>query len=67
MACCLLHNPINKEMTNDEIAEDYDEGDSTYDTTTGDDIYYIMASNKSGQWRNNLAEEMFSEWELRNH
>ncbi|KAA0063430.1 putative nuclease HARBI1 [Cucumis melo var. makuwa] len=33
MACCLLHNLISREMTNSEIIDDLDEGDSTYATT----------------------------------
>ncbi|KAL0539885.1 hypothetical protein IC582_024106 [Cucumis melo] len=46
MACCLVHNLINREMTNSEIINDLDEGDSTYATTEGGEINYIEASNK---------------------
>uniref|UniRef100_A0A9I9EHF9 DDE Tnp4 domain-containing protein n=1 Tax=Cucumis melo TaxID=3656 RepID=A0A9I9EHF9_CUCME len=46
MVCCLLHNLINREMTNSEIIDDLDEGDSTYATTGGDEINYIEASNE---------------------
>lgn len=49
MSCCLLHNLINKEMTNTEMAEDYDEGDSTYATIVGDDIHHIEISNEWSQ------------------
>lgn len=65
LACCLLHNLINREMTNTNILEDVDEGDSTYMTTAGDDIYYIETSNKWSQWRDKLAE-VFSDWKLCN-
>ncbi|KAA0042915.1 putative nuclease HARBI1 [Cucumis melo var. makuwa] len=43
MACCLLHNLMNRKMTNADILEDEDEGNSTYATTSGDDINYIEA------------------------
>ena len=49
MACCLLHNLINREMTNSEIIE----------------INYIEASNEWSEWRDQLAHTMFSDWELR--
>ncbi|TYK00771.1 putative nuclease HARBI1 [Cucumis melo var. makuwa] len=66
LACCLLQNLINKEMMNADISKDIDEGDSTYATTIGDDIHYIETSNKWGQWKDDLAKEIFSEWGLRN-
>ncbi|KAL4026603.1 hypothetical protein IC575_015039 [Cucumis melo] len=66
LACCLLHNLINREMTNFDIEDNIDEVDSTHATTAADDIHYIETSNEWSQWRDNLAEEMFTEWELRN-
>ncbi|KAL0550023.1 hypothetical protein IC582_014519 [Cucumis melo] len=66
LACCLLHNLINREMTNFDIQDNIDEVDSTHATTAADDIHYIETSNEWSQWRDDLAEEMFSEWELRN-
>ncbi|KAA0043564.1 retrotransposon protein [Cucumis melo var. makuwa] len=65
MACCLLHNLINREMTNSEIIDDLDEGDSTYATTGGDEINYIEVSNEWSELRDQLAYTMFSDWELR--
>ncbi|KAA0033939.1 putative nuclease HARBI1 [Cucumis melo var. makuwa] len=44
LACCPLHNVINREMTNIDILEDINEGDSTYATTAGDDIHYNETS-----------------------
>ncbi|XP_038888097.1 protein ALP1-like [Benincasa hispida] len=35
MACCLLHNLINREMTNSELTKDLDEVDSSFATTEG--------------------------------
>ncbi|KAA0065893.1 retrotransposon protein [Cucumis melo var. makuwa] len=66
LACCLLHNLINREMTNFDIEDNIDEVDSTHATTVADDIHYIETSNEWSQWRDDLAEEMFTEWELRN-
>ena len=67
MACCLLHNLINCEMTNvDTLDENEDEGDSNYATTGGDHINYIEASNEWTQWRDDLAQSMFNEWQSRN-
>ena len=65
MVCYLLHNLINREMTNSEITDNLDEGDSTYTTTGGDEINYIEASNEWSEWRDQLAHTMFSDWELR--
>ncbi|TYJ98115.1 retrotransposon protein [Cucumis melo var. makuwa] len=66
LACCLLHNLINREMTNTNILEDVDEGDSTYTTTAGDDIYYIETSNEWSQWRDKLAESHLAAKDLLN-
>ncbi|KAA0041022.1 putative nuclease HARBI1 [Cucumis melo var. makuwa] len=66
LACCLLHNLINREMTNFDIKDNIDEVDSTHVTTTADDIHYIETSNEWSQWRDDLAEEMFTDWELCN-
>ncbi|KAA0052287.1 retrotransposon protein [Cucumis melo var. makuwa] len=67
LACALLHNLINREMTYCEDVDDVDEGDSTYATTTAsEDIHYIETTNKWSQWPNDLAESMFTDWQLRN-
>ncbi|KAA0042272.1 retrotransposon protein [Cucumis melo var. makuwa] len=66
LACCLLHNLINREMTNFDIEDNIDEVDSTHATTDVDDIHYIETSSEWTQWRDDLAEEMFTDWELRN-
>ncbi|KAA0063727.1 putative nuclease HARBI1 [Cucumis melo var. makuwa] len=66
LACCLLHNLINREMTNFDIEDNIDEVGSTHATTTVDDIHYIETSNEWSQLRDDLAEEMFTDWELRN-
>ncbi|KAA0055382.1 retrotransposon protein [Cucumis melo var. makuwa] len=67
LACALLHNLINREMTYCDDVDDEDEGDSTYATTTAsEDIQYIETTNECSQWRDDLAESMFTEWQLRN-
>ncbi|TYK10899.1 putative nuclease HARBI1 [Cucumis melo var. makuwa] len=66
LVCCLLHNLINRKMTNFDIEDDIDEVDSTHATTAADDIHYIETSNEWSRWRDDLAEEMFSDWELSN-
>ncbi|KAL0536142.1 hypothetical protein IC582_025076 [Cucumis melo] len=64
LACALLHNLINREMP---YCDDEDEGDSMYATTTAsEDIQYIETTNEWSQWRDDLAELMFTEWQLRN-
>ncbi|KAA0055440.1 retrotransposon protein [Cucumis melo var. makuwa] len=64
LACCLLHNLINRKMT---YCDDVDEGDSTYTTTVAsEDIQYIETKNEWSQWRDELAESMFTDWKLRN-
>ena len=67
LACALLHNLINREMTYCDDVEDEDEGDSTYATTTAsEDIQYIETTNEWSQWRDELAESMFTDWQFRN-
>ncbi|TYK15290.1 retrotransposon protein [Cucumis melo var. makuwa] len=67
LACCLLHNLINRETTYCNDVNDVDEGDSTYATTTAsEDIHYIETTNEWSQWREKLAESMFTDWQLRN-
>ncbi|KAA0055945.1 putative nuclease HARBI1 [Cucumis melo var. makuwa] len=50
LTCCLLHNLINREITNGEDIDNIDEGDSTYAmTTVGDDIIFsTLRSRTSG-------------------
>ncbi|KAL0541058.1 hypothetical protein IC582_021089 [Cucumis melo] len=67
LACALLHNLINRKMTYCNDIDDVDKGDSTYATTTAsEDIHYIETTNKCSQWRDKLAESMFTDWQLRN-
>ncbi|TYK30996.1 retrotransposon protein [Cucumis melo var. makuwa] len=67
LACCLLHNLINREMTYCDNVDDVDERDSTYATTTAsEDIDYIETTNEWSQWHDELAKSMFTDWQLRN-
>ncbi|KAL4013676.1 hypothetical protein IC575_025857 [Cucumis melo] len=62
LACALLHNLINREMTYCDDVDDVDEGDSTYVTTTAsEDIHYIETTNEWSQWRDEQAESMFTD------
>ncbi|TYK14046.1 retrotransposon protein [Cucumis melo var. makuwa] len=55
------------EMTYCKDVDDVDEGDSTYATTiASEDIHYIETTNEWSQWRDELAESMFTDWQLRN-
>ncbi|KAA0059593.1 retrotransposon protein [Cucumis melo var. makuwa] len=43
--------------------DDVDEGDSAYaKTTAAEDIHYIETTNEWSQWRDELAESMFTDW-----
>uniref|UniRef100_A0A9I9ECF6 Retrotransposon protein n=1 Tax=Cucumis melo TaxID=3656 RepID=A0A9I9ECF6_CUCME len=47
LACCLLHNLINKEMPNCDDIEDFDEEESAYATTNArEHIQYIETTNE---------------------
>ncbi|KAL4023491.1 hypothetical protein IC575_017249 [Cucumis melo] len=62
LACCLLHNLINREMIYCDDVDNMDEGDSTYTTTTtSEDIQYIETTNEWSPWRDELAESMFTD------
>ncbi|KAA0052253.1 retrotransposon protein [Cucumis melo var. makuwa] len=67
LACCVPYNLMNREMTNCEDIYDFEEGGSAYTTTTAvDDIQYIEITYEWSQWRKELAEAMFTEWQLHN-
>ena len=48
LACYLLHNLINREMTNYKEISDVDEGDSAYATTTA--AKYIQHIETTNKW-----------------
>ncbi|KAA0038315.1 retrotransposon protein [Cucumis melo var. makuwa] len=55
------------EMTYCEDVDDVDEGESTYATTiASEDIQYIETTNEWSQWRDDIVESMFTDWQLRN-
>ncbi|KAL0539765.1 hypothetical protein IC582_023981 [Cucumis melo] len=65
LACCLLYNLINREMTYCDNVDDVDEGDSAYATTTAtEDIHYIETTNEWSQWHDELAESIFTDWHM---
>ncbi|TYK22655.1 retrotransposon protein [Cucumis melo var. makuwa] len=54
-------------MTYCDDVDDGDEEDSMYATTTAsEDIQYIETTNEWSQWRDELVESMFTDWQLRN-
>ncbi|KAL4028641.1 hypothetical protein IC575_011842 [Cucumis melo] len=60
LACCLLHNLINREMTNCNNIDEVNEGDSTYATTAAtEDIQYVYTKTEWSNWRDELAKAMF--------
>ena len=64
LACCLLYNLINREMMNVDFIDDVDKGDSTYATIGGDDTQFIENLNECTHWMDDLAVEMFNQWQL---
>ena len=60
LACCLLHNLINREMTNVDFIDNVDEGDSTYTKIGGNDIQLVENSNEWTKWRDDLVAEIQS-------
>ena len=61
LACCLLHNLINKEIKNCNDINEVDEGDSAYATTTAiEDIQCIDTTTEWSIWRDELVEAMFT-------
>uniref|UniRef100_A0A1S3BNP1 Retrotransposon protein n=1 Tax=Cucumis melo TaxID=3656 RepID=A0A1S3BNP1_CUCME len=58
---------VDSEMTYCDDVDDVDEGDFAYATTTTiEEIHYIEMTNEWSQWRDKLAESMFTDWQLRN-
>ncbi|TYJ97711.1 retrotransposon protein [Cucumis melo var. makuwa] len=54
-------------MTNCDDIDEVNERDSAYATTTAtEDIQYIDTTTEWSNWRDELAEAMFTEWQLRN-
>ncbi|TYK28139.1 retrotransposon protein [Cucumis melo var. makuwa] len=52
-------------MTYCDDVDDVDEGDFAYATTTTiEEIHYIEMTNEWSQWRDKLAESMFTDWQL---
>ncbi|KAA0041596.1 retrotransposon protein [Cucumis melo var. makuwa] len=60
----MKHSPA-RNVIERAFEDNIDEVDSTHATTTADDIHYIETFNEWSQWRDDLAEEMFTDWELR--
>ncbi|EOY18929.1 Retrotransposon protein, putative [Theobroma cacao] len=64
IACCLLHNFIRREMTFDLIEDEV--GEYLHDNTTPEEEDVIGAINPTDAWTNwrmQLANEIFTEWQ----
>ena len=62
-ACALLHNHIKKEITLDpvevELSEWFVDSDALKDAKV---IQYIEASYAQTSWKDNLTQEIWSDW-----
>lgn len=64
MACCLLHNYIRQEMSNDPFENEYELDEGTGDDGVGqeDNITHVGTSNEWTTFRDNFAQSMFESW-----
>ncbi|XP_010044171.2 protein ALP1-like [Eucalyptus grandis] len=60
IACCLLHNLIRREMAIDPIEAQLDEVATTIEDVETIDV--VEPSDHWATWRQNLAVQMFNEW-----
>ncbi|KAK2661819.1 hypothetical protein Ddye_000393 [Dipteronia dyeriana] len=70
LACCLFHNLIRRKMLVDPleytIFEDNDI-DNENEDMNNDCYTHIETSNAWNTWRDNLAREMFEQWQENRH
>ena len=62
-ACCLLHNLIRREMSRDPLEHEINEIEETENMIEGDMVGTIGASDEWTTWRNDLAFQMYNEWQ----
>jgi len=62
MACCLLHNYVQREMLVDPLEEELDQHDQRHTGINNDPITQIEASDERSAWRTTMANEMFNSW-----
>ncbi|XP_034222488.1 uncharacterized protein LOC117638621 [Prunus dulcis] len=62
-ACCLLHNLIRREMSRDPLEYEINEIEETENVIEGDMVGTIGASDEWTTWRNDLAFQMYNEWQ----
>ncbi|XP_039119008.1 uncharacterized protein LOC120255179 [Dioscorea cayenensis subsp. rotundata] len=63
-ACALLHNHIRREMALDPLEAELDESYADFEPFSNvQSIQYIEASNAWTTFRDNLAQEMWNEWQ----
>ena len=70
LACCLLHNLIRREMPIDpldHVVFEESDNDNEDNDMNGDCYTHIETSNAWTTWRDNLAREMFEQWQGNQH
>ncbi|CAI9294399.1 unnamed protein product [Lactuca saligna] len=72
LACCLLHNFIQKELPYDPLDDDdiIDTNNDEEDTDLGSQVEHITTIGTSNEWmtfRENLANSMFYSWRSRHN
>ena len=64
IACCLIHNLIKREMAVDPLEDDLE----NYVDDLGDDfIATVEPSNQWSDWRDTLANIIYTEWQANGH
>ncbi|CAL9000883.1 unnamed protein product [Prunus brigantina] len=66
-ACCLLHNLIRGEMVVDPLENELNGTENGETNQDGDVLGTIEPSDQWTAWRNNLAMQMYDEWNRNRH
>ncbi|BFG15765.1 hypothetical protein CerSpe_020390 [Prunus speciosa] len=66
-ACCLLHNLIRGEMAIDPLENELNGTENGETNQDGDVLSTIEPSDQWTAWRNNLAMQMYDEWNRNRH
>ncbi|TYK08067.1 retrotransposon protein [Cucumis melo var. makuwa] len=61
-ACCLLHNLIHREMSSEATFEEPHLGEDDSSEMNIENINFVETTNVWTEWRDNLANQMFEDW-----
>ena len=61
-ACCLLHNLIHREMGSEATFEEPHLGEGDSSEMNIENINFVETTNVWTEWRDNLANQMFEDW-----